>query len=733
MYKSVPTYYNQTETWGETIFDTKEEFTLFIESLFKEPGQYQFDKDTLIFNAEATRFLKEKVYCKSPFKSKDFIAYWNDQKNKCRNGIIIVSANRKKKWYLPREYYMWLNFLQIYDKEKKKFAFPGVRDVQYHIALYELLAELKNKHVAILKKRQIASSYYHAAKIINYYWFEEGFISKMAASLKDYINEKGTWRFLEEYRNFLNTHTAWYRPSNPDKILNWEQKIEIRKGGKKVDKGLKSTILGYVLEKDPANGVGGPCGFFFHEEAGIAPKMSETIEYLLPSLKSGMVYTGQFAVAGSVGSLDQCDPLKNMILYPNSVDVLPVKTNLLNESGEERECGLFIPEQWSMPPYVDEYGNSQVEEALKAIIEERKSWREELNEKEYQLRISQKPTNIEEAFAIRGEPEFSTHLVNKQLRRIKEGLVPCRYVDLKRDSGKILCVPSKKRPIDTFPIKPGSTDKEGVIVIYEDPVENPSFGLYLASIDPVSEGRTTTSNSLCSIYIYKTPSEVYSVDENGAPTSTIEEGKIVASWCGRFDDLNKTHERLETLIEYYNAWTLIENNISLFIQYMFLKKKQRYLVPKSQVLFLKSLQANQNVYQEYGWKNVSTLFSNHLISYASAFVDEVIDTVTTSNGDIVKEIHGVERIPDPMLLQEMLAYKKGLNVDRLVAFSALVAFASVQVSNRGYVKRKEGDSKNLSNNQKNSNLKVSPFVNLGKKMYTDHSRIKKSPFKNIHR
>jgi hypothetical protein len=40
-----------------------------------------------------------------------------------------------------------------------------------------------------------------------------------------------------------------------------------------------------------------------------------------------------------------------------------------------------------------------------------------------------------------------------------------------------------------------------------------------------------------------------------------------------------------------------------------------------------------------------------------------------------------------MLLKEMQAYTEGLNVDRLVAFSALVAFMRIQQSNRGYAKR----------------------------------------------
>ena len=159
----------------------------------KEPGKYNFDESALVFNTEARKFQKQKYYCAAPVKSKDFITYWDDQKKKCRNGVIV--KNNDKTWYITRDYYMWLNFLPIYDKEEKRFDFAKVRDAQYHMALYELLGELHYKHAIILKKRQIASSYFHMAKLINQYWFEEGAVLKIGASLKDYINEKGSWKF----------------------------------------------------------------------------------------------------------------------------------------------------------------------------------------------------------------------------------------------------------------------------------------------------------------------------------------------------------------------------------------------------------------------------------------------------------------------------------------------------------------------------------------------------------
>jgi hypothetical protein len=728
----VPTYDNATDQWSVTSFLSREEFVSFLWSLYKEPGQYDFDETSFKFNKEARKFNNLKIYCAAPFRSKDFIAYWDSEKEKCRKGVIY--KNKEKTWYLSRDYYMWINFMPIYNKEVAKFTFPDVRDVQYHMALYEDIARYSYKHAGILKKRQIASSYYHAGKLINNFWFEEGSMNKMAGSLKDYINEKGTWRFMEEYRNFLNSHTAWYRPCNPDKVLNWEQKIEVSQGGRKKDVGLKSVLVGLSLDKDPTNGVGGPCSIFFHEEAGIAPNMDKTLEYLLPALKSGMGYTGFFIVAGSVGDLDQCDPLREIMFNPDSKDVLAVETNLMDAQGTIGDCALFIPEQWSMMPCIDEFGNSEVERALEMILAERLIWKKNLKASDYQLRISQKPINIEEAFASRKVSEFPLHLATRQLRRIEEKFYSTRYVELYRDieDGKIKYKDSKKLPISEFPISPKTQDKEGVVVIYEEPMKDAPFGTYYGSVDPVGEGKTTTSNSLCSIIIYKSQIEITKHKEDGTVESHIEQDKIVASWCGRFDDLNKTHERLEMLIELYGAWTIVENNISLFIQHMIAKRKQKYLVPKNQILFLKDLGANANVFQEYGWKNTGTLFKSHLVSYGSNFLSEEIDVQTTSNGDIVKVTYGVERIPDPMLLKEIIAYREGLNVDRLVTFCALVAFAKVQQSNRGYVRKTERESQKLSKSEQDLyKKKFTPFKHMGGKSSSTGNSKPRNAFRNL--
>jgi hypothetical protein len=728
VYKVIPTYNNGA--WTTTKFESIESFREFIDSIFFEPGKYNFDEISYKFNEQAIKFNKQGFYCDKPFKSKDFNAYWEDQKNKCREGVIY--KNKGNTWYLTRDYYMWLNFLPIFDKEEKAYGFAKVRDAQYHMALYEIMAEINYKHVAILKKRQIASSYFHMGKLINMYWFEEGAVLKIGASLKDYINDKGSWKFLNEYQTFLNEHTAWYRPSNPDKVLLWEQKIEVRINNRKTQKGLRSKIQGSSFEKNATAGVGGPCTYFFHEEAGIASKMDKTYEYLRPAMSSGMMTTGQFIAAGSVGDLDHCKPLKNFILNPEANGILGVETNLMDDKGTIGIAGLFIPEQWSMPPFIDLYGNSLIEEALKAIKKEREEWKKNLEAESFQLRISQKPIDISEAFAYRKESIFPQSILSKQIKKIEDKEYSYEYIKLERNQDGIKASTTKKLPITEFPINKKREDKTGVLIVWERPINNPEFGTYYASIDPVSEGKTTTSDSLCSIFVYKNAVEVTKETSEGLEVF-IEGDKIVASWCGRYDDINKTHEQLELIIEWYKAWTIVENNISHFINHMIARRKQKYLVPKQQIVFLKELGSNNNVFQEYGWKNTGSLFKSHLISYAIEFIREGIDEELDKNGEIINVKYGVERIPDKMLLTEMLQYYPGLNVDRLVAFAALVAFVRIQQANRGYSKRKERDKslESLDNPQNLYKLNIRPFSNLARNNKKSFNNKRRNPFKNI--
>lgn len=732
-YRKVPTYDNGV--WTETEFTDIETFRDFVKSTFREPGIYKFNKTAKLFNEQARNFREQgDVYCMAPFRSKDFIAYWDLEKQKSTQGVIF--KDKDTVWYLPRDFYFWINFLPIYDKMKKKFDFPQVWDVQLHISLYEELAELHYMHSSILKKRQIASSYYHMGKFINRIWFDEGAILKIGASLKDYINLNGSWKFLDEYKTFLNSSTAWYRPMNPGKVLTWQQKIEVTQNGRKKEVGLKGMMQGMSFEQSPTKGVGGPCSLFFYEEAGIAPTMDKTFQYIRPAMQAGDITTGMFIAAGSVGDLKDCEPLKEFTLFPKENSIYPVTSNLLDGKGLEGESGLFIPEQWGMPPHIDDCGNSMVKEALESLDLKFKQWKEELRPELYQLRISQHPRNIKEALDFREESVFPMNLVEDQKRHIEEKYYPYELIDLsEKTSGEISVKKTNKAPITQFPIKVNLEDKTGSIVVWERPDKDPTFGQYVASIDPVGVGKTTTSESLCSIYVYKTATQVQRTTEQGDIEHFIEGDKIVAAWCGRFDDINETHERLRLIIEWYNAWTLVENNISHFIMYMIKERKQAYLVPKNQMLFLKEVQANKTVYQEYGWRNTGTLFKSHLISYLIEWLKEVVDEDIEDDGTITRKHYGIRRVPDKMAMLEMEAYRPGVNVDRLVSLASLIAFVKIREANSNRPIRIENEiDNNLQNSDNLYKLNRGAFRNLGKsKKSSMTSKRGRSPFKHIGR
>lgn len=732
IYVDIPCYDNGV--WKTISYDSREAFKLDLEvNYFKEPGEYELDETVLLWQEQGNHFRKHGYFCKDMDGSRGFIEYWDDQKYKCRKGCFFW--NNGKKWYLPRDYYFWINFLQIPDKVKKTDDFTDIWDSQMHMALYEWIGELNYEHGVVLKKRQFGSSLYHAAKLLNILWFEQSPILKIGASLSAYITGvTGTWKILQAYRIFLNKHTAWYRPMNPGGVGEWQQKIEYVENGRKTEKGRKGVLQSLSFEQSDTAGVGGLCTLFFYEEAGIAKSMDSTYEFMRPAMESGDITTGYFIAAGSVGDLKQCEPLKKFMYKPKGNGFYGIKNKWVNDKGVVLETGLFIPEQWSMPPFIDEFGNSKVEEALEAIKEKRIQWKKDLDPEQYQIRISQHPTNLEEAFAFRGESIFPTQLIKSNKRDIEEGNYPYKSYKLEYDNlGGIVASLTNKPPIKDFPIQKTAEDKTGVIQVWEEPDEDKEFcTTYFASVDPVGEGKTVTSESLCSIYIYKNPVQVQRVKENGEVEVHIEGDKIVACWCGRFDDINKTHERLEILIEWYQAWTIVENNVPLFIQYMQFKRKQKYLVPSSQMVLSKEVQGSKTQFQQYGWRNVSTLFKTVMLSYLIEFLKEELDEEVDENGKVYKKYFGISRIPDVMAMIEMEQYQPGLNVDRLISLGALITFVKIQESNRGLKKRVEyEDSQYLENSENLYKLNRSPFKNIGMNKQSSSFTKSRNPFKNL--
>ena len=177
-YKKIPLYNAKQDKWEEVSFNSQEEFGNKLDSLFSDKCEYHFDETSLHFNTHARFFDKNGYYHNLTPKTKEWIEWWDFEKLKCTKGVFF--KNGDKEWYLPREYYDWLNFLKLANKEQDgAFTFPYVLDIQYHLALYEKRAECHNKHSILCKRRQMASSLYHCAKLYNRYCFNENSVNKI--------------------------------------------------------------------------------------------------------------------------------------------------------------------------------------------------------------------------------------------------------------------------------------------------------------------------------------------------------------------------------------------------------------------------------------------------------------------------------------------------------------------------------------------------------------------------
>lgn len=735
-----------TREWSKTPFEKRKDALFFVKNHVKYPGEYNLKYTQGIWNEQAVIFQgNEKItgngfYPKYVKNSADFRKHWDFEESKCffEGFIIYKKPSENLEFCVPSLYYWYLNYCPIPDKVKQKDDFPEIYDGDLHYYLYILECILVREFGVVLKKRQSGYTLKNMSIKLNAIWFGRGAMSKIFAFDENKVKE--SWSFMTQYRDHNNKHCAWKRSFDPSKMLDWTMRKKQTDGSYK---GRNCQAKGFTTKQNFSNGIGGSAKVIFGEESGANPTLDKTHEFITSNVSYGGLTTGLIIYSGAVGELEHAEPLKDFILHPRDSGFVSRPNNIEDDLEFGTEVGFFAPEWWN---YVsverdeddkpvgealrcfDEHGNSNKEFALSEIAKWRKLAEKKSAEK-FRYYCSQRPLSIKEAFAFRKESTFPLALVGAQKQRIQDKKYPHEYLELdKNENGILEFKKSNKTPIRDFPIKT-STNKEGCIEVWERPCTNPTFGMYYASVDPIRDGKTTTSESLFSIYIYKNDVEVTKVSHSETETF-IEPGKIVAAWCGRFDDINLTNTQAQYLIEIYNAWALVEANASEFINHMIHKKKQHHLVPKKEIMFLKDLGANLNAFQEYGWKNTGTLFRLNMLPYGISFLKEEIDQETSTTGKVVKTVYGIERIPDIMLMKEMEQYNPDLNVDRIIAFCALASFVRVQHANRGYIKRLEKDnSAKLAD--KSLYVKQNSFFKTRNNSSDSKYNVKKSGFRNL--
>jgi hypothetical protein len=272
------------------------------------------------------------------------------------------------------------------------------------------------------------------------------------------------------------------------------------------------------------------------------------------------------------------------------------------------------------------------------------------------------PLTVDDVFLSDSNNNFPVDAIKGHKNELEKHYEPL-CVQLYRDeNNKVEYKESNLKPILKFPVGPKDI-KEAPVVIYEHPIEGLPFGTYVVGIDPYNENESSDKiNSLGSIYVFKrmyTPLGEY-------------QNSVVCSFTGRCKEVKDFHRLCVDVCEYYNALGLPENEDKTLIQYFYLKNKDHLLLESQEL-------AKQINPLTFAKRNkglaATTVNQKYYMNIMVEYTKEEIYMYDKDGEEVIKM--GCCRIPDVMLLEEMIEYKgksssnKGVhdgNYDRIIGF-----------------------------------------------------------------
>ena len=349
-----------------------------------------------------------------------------------------------------------------------------------------------------------------------------------------------------------------------------------------------------------------------------------------------------------------------------------------DEDNPNRKHGLFLGHKYRLEAKTDSnfgefIGNPKLKDVKMQVSDTEKADKvtDELLEKAkksndratYLKEKMYYPKKVDDIFLNEDTNIFDIELCKRQKARILAQDGKGTPVILHMGENGVYHEFTDKLPITNFPLKP-TDEKDAPVVILEFPMENPPYGLYVAGTDPYRQGQAKYSSSLGSIYIYK---RINSITGEGY------QDMMVAYYTARPDKHADWNEQARLLTKYYNARNLCENDEMSFIDYMLSKNEAYYL--ERQPEWLKEIVPNTTVTRDFGIHRSAEKIRNFLHTCLKKYIEEVIYEEKDENGQVIKQVFGVSRILDPMLLEEIIQFNEDGNYDRIVAFELAVALA----------------------------------------------------------
>jgi hypothetical protein len=328
-----------------------------------------------------------------------------------------------------------------------------------------------------------------------------------------------------------------------------------------------------------------------------------------------------------------------------------------------QEKGMTFPADSDLHNIIINVADKEL--ARETIIKERASAKLNPDRTIYLKQIMYYPLTVEECFLQSGENIFDIEGAKRQKNRLQESSHTGVPVVLYDDGDGVKHEFTDKQPITNFPTKKDD-NKDAPVIIYEFPVDNPPYGLYVAGVDPYRQGKAAYSTSLGVVYIYK---RMHSI------SGEKYQDMFVASYCARPDRKEVWEDQARLLIKFYNARALVENDEISFIDYMIAKGDSRYL--ERQPIWLQEIVPNTTVKRDFGIHRSAEKIRLFLHGCLKKYSEEVLirEKVLAEDGEVMPALKGMTKIFDPLLLDEMIAYNDEGNFDRIIAAELAIALA----------------------------------------------------------
>lgn len=394
-------------------------------------------------------------------------------------------------------------------------------------------------------------------------------------------------------------------------------------------------------------------------------------------------------LAGTGGEVELSKDAQEMFSDPETYNLLVMDWDILNrramkgKTWKERKWAMFVPGQMAnsgvkrtigLGDYLGKPDDKKLNK-IKIDATDFDASTNKLNEERKKLSTKDRvaytshtmfyPFTIDDCFLSSSQNLFPVEYAIKHKNDLLEsGQYSGMLCDVFLESGNKLGTTKSNKQLAGFPFSGGVIDAP--VQIFEMPQSNrfDDF-IYVSGSDPYKQAKSDTP-SLGAFYVFKRRVGIRD------PYAY----RIVASYVSRPSSIDQFCRTCEVLQKGYGAICLMENADQMYEQYL----NRKSGMPAS--FFLFAGEAIANKYVKAGSRQNSKLGlyptpgnQNLLFSCVVDYCwqDFVIGYDDQTGLDIT--VKGIELIDDIALLDEIIQYKPGLNVDRIIAFGHALVLA----------------------------------------------------------